>query len=556
MIDLSRHFFTTDFLKRQIDELSRLGINVLHLHLTDAGGWRMEIKAYPELTRKAAWRTESDWDKWWGGRMLTFTEERSKDAYGGYYTQEELRGLVRYAAERGITIVPEIEMPGHSEEVLEIYPELRCVPIVEVKVKENGQPIDDCLEAPKAINTGDYCPSSKSVEVFLQHVLDEVMDVFPSEYIHLGGDEAGKAAWKKCFLCSEKMKELGTTDLGVLQADFMNRMISYVNSKGRKAICWDEIVMDESGKSRLTAAKGNAVMVWREPEYAKKAIEKGFDVVMTPCNYCYLDYYQDAPPHEPRAIGGWLPLEKVYGFNPCDGLDAEEQRHILGVQGNLWTEYIETPSHAEYMLYPRIMAIAQIGLYADGRQPWKKFERQACKEVKRLKKNGYNAFDPTKAFGERTESREQNRHLALGAKVTYAKPYSPKYPAGGDASLTDGWHGSWQHGDGRWQGFVTGKCMDFTIDLGETTFISYIGMDFMQNSGAWIYLPKSVSFWTSNNGQDFRKLMEEENPRKTNNGVEFKKTVWEGTAQARYIRVMGESTGEGEWIFTDEIVVK
>ena len=494
MIDVSRHFFTIDFLERQIDVLSSYGINRLHLHLTDAGGWRMEIKAFPELTRKAAWRTESDWEKWWGGHLRTYSEEESENAYGGYYTQEELRGLVKYAAKRGITIVPEIEMPGHSEEVLEIYPELRCIPIVEVEMRENGQLANDCLESPTAINTGDYCPSSKRVEEFLQRVLDEVMDVFPSEYIHIGGDEASKAAWRRCFLCNEKMKELGTTDLGVLQANFMNRMINYVNSKGRKAICWDEIVMDENGDSRLTAAQNNAVMVWRESEYAKKAIQKGFNVIMTPCKYFYLDYYQDAPPFQPRAIGGYVPLEKIYSFNPFDGLDADEQKQVLGVQGNLWTEYIETPSHAEYMLYPRIKAVADIGRYGNDKQPWEKFLRQACKEAKRLKKKGYNAFNPENAIGERAESRQVEKHLALGAKVTYAKPYNPKYAASGDGSLTDGMHGSWPHDDGRWQGFVTGKCLDVTIDLGMTTLIKYIGMDFMQNSNAWIYLPKKVSF--------------------------------------------------------------
>lgn len=556
MIDVSRHFFTIDFLERQIDVLSKMGINRLHLHLVDAGGWRMEIKAYPELTHRAAWRTESDWGKWWEGGMRNYATEGDKGAYGGYYTQEELRGLVRYAAERGVTIVPEIEMPGHSEEVLEIYPELRCTPIVRIIKNEGDQPYDYALEPPKASNTGDFCPSSSRVETFLKKVLDEVMDVFPSEYIHLGGDEAGKTAWSDCFVCEGKMQKLGTTDLGALQADFMNRMIAYVNSKGRRAVCWDEIVMDDSRQSQLTAAQGNIVMVWREPAYAKKAIARGFDVVMAPCNYCYLDYYQDAPPYQPHAAGGYLPVKKVYGFNPYDGLSAEEQKHVIGVQGNLWTEYIDTPAYAEYMLYPRIKAISEIGLYGNSRQPWEKFEKKVCKEVKSLKKKGYNAFDPSKAVGERPESLERENNLATGAKVTYAKPFHEKYAAAGTAALTDGWRGSWPHNDGRWQGFVSGKCLDATIDLGKPTTIKYIGMDFLQNSTAWIYLPKRLAFLVSSDGQDFRKIMEKENPRKKNAGVEFWKAEWQGTEQVRYIRVEGESTGEGEWIFTDEIVVR
>lgn len=555
MIDVSRHFFSIEFLQRQVDVLSRMGINRLHLHLVDAGGWRMEIKAYPELTRRAAWRTESDWRKWWEGGMRTYSEETDPKAYGGYYTQEQLRNLVRYASDRGIIIVPEIEMPGHSEEVLELYPDLRCTPVVEVIEQENGHTYDDCLQAPERPNTGDYCPSNKQVEHFLKTVLDEVMDVFPSEYIHLGGDEAGKAAWSKCYTCQKRMEQLGTENVGELQADFMNRMIAYVNSKGRRAICWDEVIMDDTGNSQ-TAAKGNAVMVWRELKYAKKAIAKGYDVIMSPCSYCYLDYYQDAPPYQPLAAGGYVTLKKIYSLDPTEGLTPQEQKHVLGVQGNLWTEYIETESHAEYMLYPRMFAVAQVGLYGNNRKPWAKFLKQACSEVKRLKKKGYNPFDQANAFGERKESIEPHPHLAMGAKVTYAQPYNPKYPAAGVATLTDGWRGSWQHGDGRWQGFVTGNCLDFTIDMGAVRPITQISLDFMQNSSAWIYLPKTVSFQISTDGKEFRKILEEENPREVTGGVDFKKTLWQGSDKARFIRVTGTSTGEGEWIFTDEIVVE
>ncbi len=261
MLDVSRHFLSIDFLKRHIDILAGYKINRLHLHLTDAAGWRMEIKKYPRLTEFAAWRPQENWKDWWFGERL-YAEEGSAGAYGGYYTQEELRGLVEYAAERGMMIVPEIEMPAHSEEVLTAYPELSCTH--------------------EPYRQSDFCPGNPATYEFLENVLLEVMDVFPSEYIHIGGDEAGKASWRSCPLCQRKMAELGLEDVDELQAHLVAHMGRFLAEHGRKLIGWDEI-LDE------TLTEGSTVMVWRGIEIAGKAARMGYDVVLSPGSHCYFD---------------------------------------------------------------------------------------------------------------------------------------------------------------------------------------------------------------------------------------------------------------------------
>ncbi|MBR1712366.1 MAG: family 20 glycosylhydrolase [Alloprevotella sp.] len=553
MLDVSRHYFPMSYLRQQIDILAANGFNRLHLHLVDAAGWRMEIRRYPRLTRLAAWRTESDWDKWWEGGDRQYVEEGTPGAYGGWYSQDELRALVAYAEAKGIVIVPEIEMPGHSEEVLEAYPELRC--------EAGGAPehVAGSLTAAgtqMARNTGDFCPANEAVYTFLENVLTEVMQVFPSEYIHIGGDEAGKAAWPSCPRCIAKMQELGTQDVDALQAYLVRRMTKWLNDHGRRVIGWDEIVFDGEDGGVVETAPGNAVMVWRDAAHAKRAIEKGYDVILSPASHCYLDYYQDAPPTQPKAIGGFLPLEKVYGFGPCDGLSEQERAHVLGVQGNLWAEYIDSPSHAQYMLYPRIFAIGEIGLKGTERPAWKQFRKSVVRRVKDLRRRGINAFDPRTEAGPRPESRKPLKHKARGAQVVYNKPYSAKYAAGGATALTDGLRGGWTHGDGRWQGFVTGDCLDVTIDLGSVLSVRRVAMDFLQSSGSWIYLPKHLTLSVSADGQAFREIFRRDEARRRNDGAEFHTYEWNGSAAFRFLRIQGTATGEGEWIFLDEVVVQ
>ncbi len=529
MIDVSRHFFPTSFLRRQVDVMQRYGLNRLHLHLTDAGGWRMEIRAYPALTQRAAYRTQEDWDAWWMGGDRRYVDTASGQGYGGFFRQEELRELVAYAAARGVTVVPEIEMPGHSEEVMAAYPELKC------QGNDGAQ--------------GDYCPSNPQTYTFLEQVLTEVMQVFPSEYIHLGGDEAGMGTWRRCPRCQALMRQLGTTEPARLQAFLMRRMARFLQAHGRKAIVWDEALTD-------SLPPGTAIMVWRDAARAKEAARSGYDVIMTPTSHCYLDYYQDAPTYEPRAIGGFLPLEKVYAFDPRAGLTAEEGRHVLGLQGNLWTEFIATEAHAEHMLYPRLFALAQIGRQGTARPPYATFRREALREVRRLQRDGYQPFDLKREHGVRPEARKAQRHKAVGAHVTYNKPYSPYYPAGGAGALTDGRRGGWTHGDGTWQGFCGDSCLDVTIDLGRPTRLHSVSLEFLQCSGAWIYLPRWLTVSTGDDGQAFRPLLEAREPRTKNEGTKFKTYRWRGKRRARYLRVQAAAPGRGEWIFTDEVVVR
>lgn len=540
MIDVSRHFFPLSFLQRQIDELSRHGINRLHLHLTDAGGWRMQIDRYPQLTRRAAWRTQSDWDLWWAGNDRHYADEGSPGAYGGYYTHKELRGLVAYAAERGISVVPEVEMPGHSEEVLAAFPALGC---------------------DTARNTGDFCPASPEAERFLRHVIDEVLDVFPSDYIHLGGDEANMTAWRDCKRCRRRMEELHTDNLNDLQADFMSRMMRYVNAKGRKAIVWDEVVSGTSAAAPALPAAGNAVMVWRDAAIARQAIAQGLEVIMCPNSHCYLDYYQDAPHTQPRAPGGLITLQRAYSFEPLAGLSADEARHVLGLQGNLWTEYVTTPAHAEYMLWPRMAALARIGRSGAARPSYHKFLRTVRRETRRQQADGMNPFDITSEQGTRPESRRPLRHAARGAVVAYAAPYSPYYTAGGPGALTDGVRGNWQHTDGRWQGFIGRDgipwALDAVLDLGKPRRVSSVEAVFLHNSNDWIYLPADFRISAAGADSVFTEVATRTEPRTASSGPRYVPFAWQGRLDGiRYLRVQARATAPGEWLFTDEIVVK
>ena len=287
MLDVSRHFFPISFLKKQIDVMSEYKFNRLHIHLTDAAGWRIEIKRYPRLNNFAAWRSGKLW-KDWNANGNKYLEQGSEGAEGGYYTQDELRDLVKYAAERGITIVPEIEMPGHSEEVLTAYPELSCTH--------------------EPYKQADFCPGNIGTYDFLENVLKEVMDIFPSHYIHVGGDEAAKKSWGSCALCQKKMKELGIDNVDGLQAHLISHMGKFLNEHGRQLVGWDEVIA-------LNLSKNPTVMVWRGTELAHEAIKHGYDVVMSPGAYCYFDMYQDAPGTQPVANGGFIPTEKVYSLS-------------------------------------------------------------------------------------------------------------------------------------------------------------------------------------------------------------------------------------------------
>ena len=412
MIDVSRHFRPKEFVKKQIDAMARYKLNRLHLHLTDAAGWRIEIKKYPRLTSFAAWRPEAEWKKWWntaGGRK--YCEREDPAAQGGYYTQEDIRELVRYAAERHITIIPEIEMPAHSEEVLAAYPGLSCA----------GEPYKG----------SDFCVGNEETFTFLENVLTEVMALFPSEYIHIGGDEAGKQAWKNCPKCRRRMADEELKNEDELQSYLICRVEKFLNGHGRKLLGWDEIM--EGG-----LAPNATVMVWRGEEGGVRAVKAGHRVVMTPGKFCYLDSYQDAPQFQPEASGAYLPLAHVYSYDPVSpAFTEEEAKLIYGVQGNLWAEYIPTDEHYEYMAYPRLLAIAEVAWSEPANKSYPDFRGRVCREIGWLRDRGYHPFPLEQELGERPEAKERVVHLALGKPVVYNAPYNEHYKAQGDTTLMD-----------------------------------------------------------------------------------------------------------------------
>ena len=529
-LDVSRHFFDKEFVKKQLDAMAYFKMNRLHWHLTDGAGWRIEIKKYPRLTSFAAWRPFDKLNDWWvGGR--TFCEQDDPRAVGGYYTQDDIREVVAYAAERHITIIPEIEMPGHSEEVLATYPELSC----------SGKPY---------VNA-DFCIGTEKTFEFLENVLLEVIDLFPSEYIHIGGDEASKSSWKTCPRCQKRMADEHLNSVDELQSYMIHRIEKFLNDHGRKIIGWDEII--EGGLSPTAT-----VMSWRGEEGGIKAVKAGNQAIMTPGKYCYLDAFQDAPNTQPMALGGYLTLEKVYSFEPVpDSLSTKEAELILGVQGNVWTEHIPTPEHYEYMIYPRILALAEIGWSPSEVKKWDNFHTRALQAVNILREQGYNPFPLEKEIGDKPESYQKVNHLAIGKKVTYANLYSNHYAAQGEKTLVDGVRGGWMYNDDRWQGFI--DCdFDVTIDLGKETDIKQVCAEFIQLKGPYVWLPKQVIISSSVDGEHYDTLATVDNDISPDiETLQFKEFGWEGNAKARYIRYKALSNGiAGGWLFTDEIRIK
>lgn len=339
-LDCSRHFFSVEEVKKYLDIMALYKLNRFHWHLTDDQGWRVEIKKYPRLTEIGAFRNGTVIKKDWG----------SNDGvrYGGYYTQEQMKDIVAYAGKLGIVVIPEIDLPGHMMGALAGYPELGCT----------GGPYE--VWTRWGISEQVLCPGKEAMFSFLEDVFTELMDIFPSEYIHIGGDECPKTEWEKCPACQARIKQLGIKADGhhsaeqFLQSYVTARVQKFLNDHGRRIIGWDEVLEGE-------LAEGATVMSWRGTEGGIKASAMGFDVIMTPNTYCYFDYYQsEDQDKEPFGIGGFLPWDKVYSYEPLEGLNDSQQKHILGVQANLWTEYVATPEHLEYMLLPRMNALSEV----------------------------------------------------------------------------------------------------------------------------------------------------------------------------------------------------
>ncbi|CAL2083798.1 hexosaminidase [Tenacibaculum sp. 190524A05c] len=531
-LDVARHMFSVSFIKKYIDVIASLKYNTFHWHLTEDQGWRIEIKKYPKLQEIAAFRDET-----LIGHYNDQPQQFDGKKYGGYYTQEEIKEIVKYASERFVEIIPEIEMPGHSQAAIAAYPELGCTG-KKVEVATKWGVFDEV-----------YCPSETTFK-FLEDVIDEVVELFPGKYIHIGGDETPKTKWKNSAFCQELIKEKNLKDENGLQSYFISRMEKYINSKGKQIIGWDEIL--EGG-----LAPNATVMSWRGNEGAIKGAKEHHNVILTPLSHCYFDYYQSENENEPLAIGGFLPLEKVYSFNPIpEELTKEESKYVLGAQGNVWTEYMKTPEKVEYMAFPRAIVLAEVLWSKPEHKNFEDFknrllqfqDRLTSKKVNfanhlyevsgNLRRNEDNKLmyslssatkdaqirytlngnNPTansnvytkpidinetttiKAASFKGENQisniHQNRinlHKAVGKNITLSVEPNESYNAGGKQALINGISGSnKRYGDKEWLGFF-GDDVTITIDLDSITTINSIRTRFYNGNGQWIYAPKKLS---------------------------------------------------------------
>lgn len=369
MLDESRHYQGKEFVYKQLEMMALLKLNCFHFHLVDNPGWRLQIDAYPRLTQFTAWRpVEYFWDWEVNETGGDFVDEGTPGAYGGYYTKQDIAEILAFAAERHIEVIPEIEMPGHNYETRAAYPELAC------SLKDGGT------------DKWELCPGKEGTYEFLENVLLEVFDLFPNPYIHIGGDEAGKDNWAVCPDCQARMKTEGFTEVEQLQSYMIKRIESFAHEHGKRIIGWDEIL--EGG-----LAPDATVMSWRGTEGGMKAIAQGHDVIFTPTQYCYFDYKQDEAQYKP--VGKFLPLEKVYSFEPMlEGISKEDEHHVLGLQGNLWTEHVLEDWHAEMQIYPRLFAISEVGWTMAENKDWPAFERRAAVLSDVAREWGYVVYRP------------------------------------------------------------------------------------------------------------------------------------------------------------------
>jgi hexosaminidase len=610
-LDVSRHFFDVDFVKRYIDLIAMHKMNVFHWHLTDDNGWRIEIKKYPKLTDVGAWRVDRESQPW---NERTPPQPGDSATYGGFYTQDQIREVVAYAAARHIMVVPEIEMPGHASAALAAYPDLACTDGPFYVMPGGYWPIEDI-----------FCAGNEKTFEVLEGVLDEVIELFPSQYIHIGGDEATKTHWETCPKCQKRIRDEKLANTYELQSYFVKRIEKYLISKNKKLIGWDEIL--EGG-----LAPEATVMSWRGIDGGIQAAREGHDVVMCPVTHCYLDYYQANPDFEPNGIGGLTTLKRSYSFDPVPAdLTAKEAKHILGGQGNVWTEYIATPEHAEYMAMPRMAALAEALWTAPQQKCWDNFRQRIETQFDRYDIMGINYSEGSYAVGFKTQYDSTNQqytveftteqlsptiryttdgseptaksmlydkplaidssvtlraaifsgdvmnetfsekriafHQALGAKVKYTSPPSNQYPGQGATTLVDGLQGSIRHHDGFWQGFY-GDDMAVEIDLGTTRTISNVTGSFMQYQALWIFMPETLEVSVSTDGVNYSEAGTVANTidRKKDKGFGEELQVKFSEIPARYIRIKATNggvcpawhpgAGDTTWIFADEIIVR
>ncbi|ALJ04186.1 beta-N-acetylhexosaminidase [Pseudalgibacter alginicilyticus] len=604
MLDLSRHFFDKDYIKETIDAISLLKMNVLHLHLVDDHGWRIEIKKHPRLTEVGAWRVDQEHMPW-NKRATNSPEE--KGTYGGFLTQEELKEVVAYAELKGVEVVPEIEMPAHVSSAIAAYPELSC------------------LEKPIGVPSGAlwpitdiYCAGKEYTFEFLEDVLMEVIDIFPSKYIHIGGDEATKTNWKTCPHCQKRMKQEGLHDVEELQSYFVKRMEKFINSKGKKLIGWDEIL--EGG-----LAPGATVMSWRGFKGGLQAAGQGHDVVMTPTDFCYFDYYQGPPEQEPVAGGSVTTLSKVYQFDPVvDSMTEEEANHVLGGQANLWAEHVSTEPHSQYMIFPRLAALSETVWSPKASRNWDDFSNRLISMFQRYDYLGINyaksSFIVTSdmkidvqnktvslilhneypnsniKYALNDEALDNNSkpfvepiilskttavkaglfkddvlfgdifqdtikfHKGVANNVMYNTDFNERYQGAGDFNLVNTLRGTKNFRDGRWQAWLNSG-VDVTIDLETEKEINQVTVGSMENQKNGIFYPTLIQVFVSNDGEIFNEITSFNRLFVLNENPELKDFILPfDTLNTRFVKIKISLSNnirernEG-WIFVDEILI-
>jgi len=594
-LDVGRHMFSIKFIKKYIDALAMLKMNTFHWHLTEDQGWRIEIKKYPNLQEVASYRKET-----LVGHYSDQPHQFDGEKYGGYYTQEEIKEVVAYAESRFVTVIPEIELPGHAQAAIAAYPELGCT----------GEQVE--VATKWGVFEEIYCPKEETF-TFLEDVLDEVLALFPSEYIHIGGDEATKTRWKNCNHCRALIKKEGLKDEHELQSYFISRIEQYLNNNGRQIIGWDEIL--EGG-----LAPNATVMSWRGINGAIEAAKQHHNVIITPTSHCYFDYYQSENKNEPLAIGGYLPLEKVYSFNPIpEALTQEEAKYVLGAQGNIWTEYIPTSDQVEYMAFPRILAMSEVVWSKQENKNYPdfvkrveyfherldslninyanhlyeiegelisnnnglKYQLEALTDGKAIRftldgsepiisSNTYDSpipitesvalkaavFNPEEKIGS-TFSQDINLHKAVGKSITINKEPHKSYPGSGASGLVNGISGSdSRYGDKEWLGFW-GEDIEITIDLGRETEINSVETRFHNGNGQWIYAPKIIELGIDNRPIETFKI--------NNEGGLLVDWLVNFNNSGRFIKIKipnygiirkgKQGAGNKAWTFIDEIIV-
>ena len=607
-LDVGRHFFPIEFIKKYIDLLALHNMNTFHWHLTEDQGWRIEIKKYPKLTEIGSQRSRTVI-----GRN---TQEYDNTPYGGFYTQEEAKEIVKYAQERYITVIPEIDLPGHMLAALAAYPEMGCT----------GGPYEVCPRW--GVFEDVLCIGNDKTMQFLEDVMSEIIEIFPSEYVHIGGDEAPRDRWKECPKCQARIKAEGLkadknhTAEDRLQSYCMTRIEKFLNSKGRRIIGWDEILEGD-------VAPNATVMSWRGASGGIKAAQMGHDVIMAPNTYCYFDYYQTADTKdEPLGIGGYVPIEKVYSLDPTFDLNEEQKKHIIGAQANLWTEYIATTEHGEYMVLPRMAALAEVQWTQPEKKDFKDFTTRLASLMKFYQRDGFNyakhVFDlkvdftpdvakkavvvtlstiddapiyytldgtePTTASLKYIEPvvitetadfqavviRPEGKSKVVNKKISFNKAtYCPieltfqpseKYKFGGAITLVDGMKGNDSYATGAWLGFVGGD-VEAIIDLGQETEIKRVATNAIVDMSAWIMGSTGLVVSVSDDNKEFREVAAKDIPAETNidkKGVENYEITFD-PVKARYVKVVIKRSpalpkghaGEGKaaYMFIDEVEV-